>query len=297
MGKELAAASPTARAVFQEVDEALGQSLSRIMFEGPEPTLTLTANAQPAIMAFSLAVLKVLEHEGGLRLAEKAAFVAGHSLGEYSALAAAGSLSLPDTARLLRLRGEAMQKAVAPGVGAMAAILGLDREAVDRIATAASVDGEICAAANDNAPGQVVISGHKAAVDRAIELAKAAGARRAMALAVSAPFHCALMAPAAGKMQAALESTLMQAPLVPLVANVTAQPVTDVAELKRLLVVQVTDLVRWRESIETLHGLGVSRFVEIGGRILAPIVKRIVPDAETMSIVSMQTVEQAVRDL
>jgi len=297
MGRELAAASTAARAVFQEVDDALGQNLSRIMFDGPDDTLMLTANAQPAIMAFSMALLKVMEQEGGLRLAEKAAFVAGHSLGEYSALAAAGSLTLPDTARLLRLRGEAMQAAVAPGVGAMAAILGLDLKAVEAIAAEASVEGEICAAANDNAPGQVVVSGHKSAVDRAIALAKTDGARRAMALAVSAPFHCALMAPAADKMQAALADIAMQAPLVPIVTNVTAQPVSDVAEIKRLLVVQVTELVRWRESIETLHAMGVGRFVEIGGRILAPIVKRIVPDAETISITSMQTVEQAVRDL
>ncbi len=297
MGKELAAASPAARAVFQEVDDALGQSLSRIMFEGPDDTLTLTANAQPAIMAHSLAVLRVMEQEAGLRLAEKAAFVAGHSLGEYSALAAAGSLTLPDTARLLRLRGEAMQAAVAPGVGTMAAILGLDRKAVDAIAAAASVDGEICAAANDNAPGQVVISGHKGAVERAIVLAREAGARRAMALAVSAPFHCALMAPAADKMRDALDGTALQAPLLPLIANVTAAPVVDAAEIKQLLVVQVTGLVRWRDSIEALHALGVSRFVEVGGRILAPIVKRILPDAETMSITSMQGVEQAARDL
>jgi [acyl-carrier-protein] S-malonyltransferase len=297
MGKELAAASPAAKALFQEVDDALGQALSRLMFEGPEDALTLTANAQPAIMAHSLAVLRVMEQEAGLRLADKAAFVAGHSLGEYSALAAAGSLAVPDTARLLRVRGDAMQAAVAPGEGAMAAILGLDRDAVDGIAAAASTDGEICAAANDNAPGQVVISGHTAAVDRAIALAKAAGARRAMALAVSAPFHCTLMAPAADAMREALAGTAMQAPLVPVIANVTAAPVADVAELKRLLVEQVTGLVRWRDSIEALHLLGVHRFVEIGGRILAPIVKRIVPDAETISIVSMQTVEQAVRDL
>jgi len=297
MGKELAAASTVARAVFQEVDDALGRSLSRLMFEGPEEELTLTANAQPAIMASSLAVLRVLEQEGGLRLSEKASFVAGHSLGEYSALAAAGSLALADTAKLLQLRGEAMQAAVAPGVGSMAAILGLDRATIDRISAEASVEGEICAAANDNAPGQVVISGHKAAVERAIELAKAAGARRAMALAVSAPFHCALMAPAAENMQLALQSVSMQAPFVPVIANVTAAPVSDVDELKRLLVLQVTGLVRWRESIDTLSALGVTRFVEFGGRILTPIVKRIAPHAESLSILSMAHMEQAVRDL
>ncbi len=297
MGKDLAEASPMARAVFQEVDEALGQSLSRLMFAGPDHELTLTANAQPAIMAFSIATLRVLEQEGGIRLAEKAAFVAGHSLGEYSALAAAGSLTLADSARLLRLRGLAMQDAVAPGIGAMAAILGLKRAAVDAIAAEASGNGEICAAANDNAPGQVVISGHKTAVDRAIVLARAAGARRAMALAVSAPFHCSLMAPAADAMQQALQTTPMLTPFVPVVVNVTAAPVSDVEELKRLLVLQVTGLVRWRESIETLQALGVTRFVEFGGRILAPIVKRILPEAETMSIVTMANLEQAVRDL
>ncbi|MFA7441443.1 MAG: ACP S-malonyltransferase, partial [Sphingomonadaceae bacterium] len=272
------------------------QNLSRLMFEGPEDELTLTANAQPAIMASSLAALRVLE-EGGIRLSEKARYVAGHSLGEYSALSAADALSVDETARLLRIRGDAMQAAVAPGEGAMAAILGLDHDAVIRIAEEASGDDGIVAAANDNAPGQVVISGHAAAVDRAIALAKAAGARRAMALSVSAPFHCALMQPAADAMEKALASARLSAPVVPLIANVTAAAVTDPATIRQLLVEQVTGAVRWRESVLHLAELGVDRFVEFGGKVLGPMVKRIVPDATIYSLVSMDDAEQIAKNL
>ncbi len=296
MGRALSEASPAARAIFGEVDEALKQNLSRLMFEGPEDELTLTANAQPAIMASSLAALRVLE-EGGIRLSEKARYVAGHSLGEYSALSAADALSVDETARLLRIRGDAMQAAVAPGEGAMAAILGLDHDAVIRIAEEASGDDGIVAAANDNAPGQVVISGHAAAVDRAIALAKAAGARRAMALSVSAPFHCALMQPAADAMEKALASARLSAPVVPLIANVTAAAVTDPATIRQLLVEQVTGAVRWRESVLHLAELGVDRFVEFGGKVLGPMVKRIVPDATIYSLVSMDDAEQIAKNL
>jgi len=296
MGRALSEASPAARAIFGEVDEALKQNLSRLMFEGPEDELTLTANAQPAIMASSLAALRVLE-EGGIRLSEKARYVAGHSLGEYSALSAADALSVDETARLLRIRGDAMQAAVAPGEGAMAAILGLDHDAVIRIAEEASGDDGIVAAANDNAPGQVVISGHAAAVDRAIALAKAAGARRAMALSVSAPFHCALMQPAADAMEKALASARLSAPVVPLIANVTAAAVTDPATIRQLLVEQVTGAVRWRESVLNLAELGVDRFVEFGGKVLGPMVKRIVPDATIYSLVSMDDAEQIAKNL
>ncbi len=294
MGRALAAASPAARAVFEEVDEAIGQHLSRLMFDGPEAELTLTANAQPAIMAASLAALAVLECDGGFRLSEKAGLVAGHSLGEYSALAAAGVFSLADTARLLRLRGDAMQAAVPPGDGAMAAILGLDAEAVAH-AVAQAAQGEICASANDNAPGQVVISGHRAAVERAIELAKAAGARRAMLLNVSAPFHCALMAPAATAMAGALANTEMQAPLVPLVANVTAAPVTDTADIRRLLVEQVTATVRWRESVEAMAAAGTTHMVECGARVLGPMIKRITPDVHCISITGPEDIEAVLK--
>lgn len=297
MGKGLCDASPAARAVFEEVDEALNQKLSRLMFEGPEAELTLTANAQPAIMAVGIAALSVLEKEGGLRLSEKAAFVAGHSLGEYSALSAAQSFTLAETARLLRIRGDAMQAAVPPGEGAMAAILGLDRDQVEKVAAQASTADEIVAAANDNAPGQVVISGHAAAVERAIGLAKAAGARRAMPLAVSAPFHCALMQPAADVMEKALAEARLVSPLAPLVANVTAAPVTDPDMIRRLLVEQVTGMVRWRESVEALAGLGVTRFVEFGGKVLGPMVKRILPDAETLSLVTMEDAEAVAKAL
>lgn len=296
MGKAMAEASAAARHVLEEVDEALGQNLSRLMFDGPEDALTLTANAQPAIMAASLAALAALEKDGGARLADKAAFVAGHSLGEYSALSAAGVFTLADTAKLLRIRGDAMQAAVPAGEGAMAAILGLDRDAVEK-AVAEAAGGDVLAAANDNAPGQVVISGTKAAVDRAIELLKAAGARRAMPLPVSAPFHCALMAPAAEAMGEALAKTAMQPPLVAVVANVTARPVTAVDEIRRLLVEQVTGPVRWRESVEWMAANGVTRVVEFGGKVLGPMVKRITPDVETLAVVTPADLEAALKIL
>jgi [acyl-carrier-protein] S-malonyltransferase len=276
MGQELAAAYPAAREVFGEVDEALGQGLSQLMFEGPEDVLTLTENAQPALMAVSLAVVRVLAEQGGVRLAEKAAFVAGHSLGEYSALTAAGALSLADCARLLKLRGQAMQAAVPVGEGAMAAILGLDVADLETVAAAASSNGEICTAANDNAPGQVVISGHKGAVERAVELAKAAGAKRAVLLSVSAPFHCPLMAPAADRMAAALAEVPLQPPLVPLMANVTAEAEQDPAHIKSLLVQQVTGMVRWRESVMALAAAGVGGLAELGaGKVLSGLTRRI----------------------
>ena len=256
MGRELAAASPSAKAVFQEIDEAIGQNLFRLMTDGPEDRLMLTENAQPAIMANSMATLAVLTGEGGFRLAEKAAFVAGHSLGEYSALCAAGTFDLATTALLLRKRGEAMQAAVPIGVGAMAVLLGLDFEAASAVARDAA-QGEVCEAANDNGGGQVVISGDAAAVERAIELAKARGARRALPLAVSAPFHCALMEPAAHVMAAAFAEAKVQSPLVPLYANVTAGPVTDPQEIIRLLIAQVKGTVRWRESVEAMIEAGM----------------------------------------
>jgi len=290
MGKALAEASAAAREVFEEVDEALGQKLSALMFDGPEDALTLTANAQPAIMAVSIATLRVLEREGGKRLADHAATVAGHSLGEYSALCAAGALDLAQTAKLLRLRGEAMQAAVPVGEGAMAALLGLDLEAA-QAAAAEGAGGEVCAAANDNAPGQVVISGAKAAVERAIEAAKARGAKRGILLPVSAPFHCALMRPAADAMAEALAGATIRAPFVPLVANVTAAPVADPDAIRRLLVEQVTGMVRWRESVAAMAAGGVSQFVEFGGKVLGPMVKRIEPDATPTSLVTMADIE------
>ena len=300
MGRGLADASPVARAVFQEVDDALGQRLSRLMWEGPEDALTLTENAQPAIMAVSIAALRVLEVEGGARLADKAAFVAGHSLGEYTALAAAGSFGLADTARLLRLRGSAMQAAVPVGEGAMAALLGLGFEAVAAIAAeaASQVGGDqVCAAANDNAPGQVVVSGHVEAVARAMALAKTQGARHSVLLPVSAPFHCALMAPAAEAMAAALEAADLRAPFVPLVANVTAAVVTDPAEIRRLLVEQVTGTVRWRESVLAMADMGVAVFVELGGKVLGPMVRRITPDARMISAADMAGIEALAKEL
>ncbi|MFD0849932.1 ACP S-malonyltransferase [Sphingosinicella xenopeptidilytica] len=296
MGQALSLASAAAREVFQEVDDALGQNLSKLMFEGPEADLTLTENAQPAIMANAIAALRVLEKEGGLLLADKAAYVAGHSLGEYTALCAAGSLGLAETARLLKLRGQAMQAAVPVGEGAMAALLGLDFEAAVK-AAAEGAQGEVCQAANDNAPGQVVISGHKAAVERAIEIAKGLGAKRGMLLPVSAPFHCSLMAPAAEKMAEALAGANIAAPFVPVVANVTAAPVTDPAEIRRLLVEQVTGTVRWRESVLAMADLGVDGFVEFGGKVLGPMIKRIAPDAATLSLVSMDDIEAAAKTL
>jgi [acyl-carrier-protein] S-malonyltransferase len=283
MGKELAAAFAAARAVFAEVDEALHQKLSALMFEGPEAELTLTANTQPALMAMSLAVTRVLEAEAGLDLAKDAAFVAGHSLGEYSALAAAGAFSIADAARLLRRRGEAMQKAVPPGEGAMAALLGLDYEtgvAVAAEAQKAAGEGAVCAIANDNGGGQVVASGSKAAVDKAIEIAKSHGARRAILLPVSAPFHCALMKPAADVMANALAAVDIAVPKVPVVANVTTAPVTDPMEIRKLLVAQVTGTVRWRESVQYMASQGVTQFVELGaGKVLTGLLKRIADQA------------------
>ena len=290
MGKALAEASAAAREVFQEVDEALGQHLSALMFEGPADELTLTANAQPAIMANAIATLRVLEKEGGLKLADKADYVAGHSLGEYSALCAAGALDLATTALLLRHRGEAMQAAVPVGVGAMAALLGADLTIAQKIAEAAA-QGEVCTVANDNDPSQVVISGAKAAIDRAIEIAKEHGAKRAIALPVSAPFHCPLMQPAADAMDKALAEARIDTPLVAVFANVTAQPVSDVDTIRKLLVEQVTGMVRWRESVINMADTGVERFVEFGGKVLSPMVKRIVPDVDASSVISMEDIE------
>lgn len=284
MGKALADQFVTARSVFSEVDDALGQSLSRVMFDGPEDELTLTANAQPALMAVSIAMLRVLEQEAGLNLERHVAYVAGHSLGEYSALAAAGSLTVSDTARLLRIRGNAMQAAVAPGVGAMAALLGLDFATAAAVAAEAA-QGDICQAANDNGGGQVVVSGTKAAVERAIELAKAKGARRAVMLTVSAPFHCALMQPAADAMAEALAHVTLVAPRVPLVGNVSAVAGSDPDAIRAALVRQVTGTVRWRESVEWMAAQGVTSFVEVGsGKVLTGLVKRIAADAEGLTV-------------
>ena len=296
MGQQLAEASAAAREVLEEVDEALNQKLSRLMFEGPEDELTLTANAQPAIMAHSIAVLRVLEREGGVRFSEAAAFAAGHSLGEYSALCAAGSLSLADTARLLRIRGDAMQAAVSVGEGAMAALLGLDFGDAKAVAEAAA-EGDVCVAANDNAPGQVVISGNRAAVERAIPLAKEKGAKRGMLLPVSAPFHSPLMQPAAERMQAALGDVRFDSPTVPVVANVTAAPETNPDRLKQLLVEQVTGMVRWRESVLAMTDAGTEQFVEIGAKVVGPMVKRITSDAEPLSLVAMDDIEAFAKKL
>jgi [acyl-carrier-protein] S-malonyltransferase len=275
MGKALADAFAPARSVFEEVDEALGQKLSAVMWEGPAESLTLTENAQPALMAHSLAVVRVLQAEAGLDLKRDARFVAGHSLGEYSALAAAGAFSLSDTARLLRIRGRAMQQAVPVGTGAMAALLGLSFDDAAAVAREAA-QGEVCQAANDNGAGQVVVSGHKAAVERAVEIAKAKGAKRAMLLPVSAPFHCALMQPAAEAMAEALGKIAVEAPAVPVVANVTAKPVSEPGEIVRNLVAQVTGTVRWRECVEHMAGAGVTTFYEVGaGKVLTGLVKRI----------------------
>ncbi|MEA3021525.1 MAG: [acyl-carrier-protein] S-malonyltransferase [Alphaproteobacteria bacterium] len=284
MGKALAETFPAARAVFDEIDEALGDKLSRIMWEGPAETLTLTENTQPALLAHSLAVMRVLETEAGVDLARDAAFVAGHSLGEYSALAAAGSLTLADAARLVRIRGRAMQKAVPVGAGAMAALLGLEFDQAAEVATLAA-QGQVCQAANDNGGGQVVVSGDKAAVERAVEIAKQKGAKRAMMLTVSAPFHCALMQPAADAMAAALANIAVKAPVVPVVANVTARPVSEPAEIVRRLVEQVTGTVRWRDSVAFMAGQGVTTFYEAGtGKVLSGLVKRIAAGAAGVAI-------------
>ncbi|MBB4153164.1 [acyl-carrier-protein] S-malonyltransferase [Sphingomonas jinjuensis] len=304
MGKALADASPAARAVFEEVDEALGQSLSRIMWEGPADALTLTENAQPAIMANSIAVLRVLSGEGGIRLADKADYVAGHSLGEYSALCAAEALDLATTARLLKLRGQAMQAAVPVGEGAMAALLGADLALAQTIAGAAvdSILAEggqplVCTVANDNDPSQVVISGHRLAIERAVALAKELGAKRAVLLPVSAPFHCPLMQDAADAMDNALVDTDLRAPLVPVYANVDAAPLSDPGAIRTSLVAQVTGMVRWRESVAAMAAEGVSEFVEFGGKVLGPMVKRIAPDATVTSVVSMDDIEALAKTL
>jgi [acyl-carrier-protein] S-malonyltransferase len=284
MGKALADAFPVARAVFDEVDAALGEKLSSTIWEGPADKLTLTENAQPALMAVSLAAMRVLEAEAGLDLRRDATFVAGHSLGEYSALAAAGSFTLSDTARLLRIRGRAMQQAVPVGTGAMAALLGLDFDVAVAVAAEAS-QGQVCEAANDNGGGQVVVSGDKAAVERAIEIAKAKGSRRAMLLPVSAPFHCALMRPAADAMAEALAAVKVNPPVVPLVANVLARPVSDPKEIVQRLIEQVTGTVRWRESVAFMAGAGVTTFYEVGaGKVLSGLVKRIAEGASGVAI-------------
>jgi [acyl-carrier-protein] S-malonyltransferase len=291
MGKALAEASPTARAVFEEIDEALGQHLFRLMCEGPESELTLTENAQPAIMANAIATLRVLETEGGVRLVEKCHFVAGHSLGEYTALCAAGALPLSVTAALLKLRGRAMQAAVPVGIGAMAALLGADIEKAESLAAAAA-EGETCTVANDNDPSQVVISGHKGAIERAIALAKDHGIKRGILLPVSAPFHCPLMQPAADDMASALATTTIHAPLVPLFANVTAAPVSDPHTISAQLVQQVTGRVRWRESAIAMAEAGVTHFAEFGGKVLSPMVKRSAgEDIATSSVISMDDIE------
>jgi [acyl-carrier-protein] S-malonyltransferase len=301
MGRDLAAAFAPAREVFEEVDETLKQKLSKLMFEGPAEELTLTENTQPALMAHSLAVLRVLEREGGFRLTDRAAVVAGHSLGEYSALAAAGSFDVPQAARLLRLRGQAMQKAVPADEGAMAALLGAEM-AIAREICAEAAEGpegkQVVEPANDNGGGQVVISGHKEAVERAIEIARSKGVKRAMLLPVSAPFHCALMAPAADAMAEALDRSLPGVPLLPIVANVTAAKVTDPGEIVSLLVRQVTATVRWRESVQAMAELGVTRFVEIGaGKVLSGLVRRILPDATVPSAGTPGEIEELLKNL
>ncbi|MBX6328976.1 MAG: ACP S-malonyltransferase [Pseudolabrys sp.] len=284
MGKALADNFAAARQVFAEVDAALGVKLSAIIFEGPAETLTLTENAQPALMAVSLAVTRVLESETGLDLARDALFVAGHSLGEYSALAAAGTFSIYDAAQLLRIRGRTMQKAVPVGVGAMAALIGLDFDAAAAVAAEAA-QGEVCQAANDNGGGQVVVSGNKAAVERAVAIAKSRGARRAMLLPVSAPFHCTLMQPAAAAMAEALAKVTVRPPVVPVVANISAQPLRSPEEIVKALIAQVTGTVRWRESVLAMAGAGVTRFYEIGaGKVLSGLIKRIVEDAQAQAI-------------
>lgn len=297
MGRELAEAFPEAKLVFQEVDEALKQNLFKIMVEGPDDALTLTENAQPALMAVSLAVVRVLEH-AGLRLPSHSAYVAGHSLGEYSALAAAGALSLADTARLLKIRGQAMQKAVPVGVGAMAALLGLDIEQAGDVATKAARPGEVCEAANDNAPGQVVVSGHAVAVERALALASEAGAKRAILLPVSAPFHCALMQPAAEVMAEALSRVTFNVPALPVVTNVTAAAESNPVRLAELLVAQVTGSVRWRESVLWMKAQGVDSLVELGsGKVLSGLAKRIDKDVAGRSLNTPADIEAFLKEI
>ncbi len=296
MGVDLAAASPAAREVFQEVDDALNQKLFAIMSAGPDDALTLTENAQPAIMANAIATLRVLEKEGGITLADKADFVAGHSLGEYTALCAAGAFTLADTARLLKLRGQAMQAAVPVGVGAMAALLGADIVKAAALADAAA-EGQVCTVANDNDPTQVVISGHREAIERAIALAKEHAIKRGILLPVSAPFHCPLMQPAADAMEQALAKTAPGALHVPLYANVTAAQVTDPEEVQRLLVEQVTGRVRWRECVLAMRAAGAEHFVELGGKVLGPMVGRIDGEAKVTSVVTMDDIEALLKEI
>ncbi len=303
MGRDLAAAFSAAREVFQEVDETLKQKLSKLMFEGPAEELTLTENTQPALMAHSLAVLRVLEREGGTTLQRKALVVAGHSLGEYSALAASGASTVSAAARLLKLRGQAMQKAVPAGMGAMAALLGADMAQAAEISAEAAVNPEtgkteVVQPANDNGGGQVVISGHRTAVDRAVEISKAKGVRRAMLLPVSAPFHCALMAPAADVMAEALDKTIPGSPCVPLVANVSARPEVDPGRIRDLLIEQVTATVRWRESVSSMTEMGVDRFIELGvGKVLTGLIKRIAPDAAGIAAGTPAEIEALLKSL
>ncbi len=297
MGKDLAEAFPIAREVFQEVDDALEQKLFRLIMDGPESDLTLTENAQPALMAVSLAVLRVIEHEGNTQLADLVDCVAGHSLGEYSALAAARALELRDTAKLLKLRGKAMQAAVPVGEGAMAALLGLDLAQAEEVAAEAA-QGDVCAAANDNAPGQIVISGTRAAVERALEIAKAKGAKRVILLPVSAPFHCDLMAPAADAMARALAETVIQPPAVPLIANVTAARCVDPEALRQQLVAQVCGRVRWRESVLTMKDLGVDTLIEVGaGKVLSGLARRIDGDMTGIAVNGPADIEAFLKGL
>ncbi|MET1045880.1 MAG: ACP S-malonyltransferase [Hyphomicrobium sp.] len=297
MGKALADAFPSARAVFDEVDDALGEKLSVLIWEGPKETLTLTENAQPALMAVSMAVMRVLEKEKGFSLADKVKYVAGHSLGEYSALAAAGAFSLADAARLLKLRGRAMQKAVPVGVGAMSALLGVGIEVAEKVAAEAA-QGEACQVANDNEPTQVVLSGHKTALDRVPEVGKALGVRRAVPLPVSAPFHCSLMQPAADAMAEALANVAVHRPVVPVVANVLAKPISDPEEIKKRLVEQVTGTVRWRECVAVMAADGVTDFFEIGaGKVLAGLVKRTAPTVNAVSLGTPADIDAALAAL
>ena len=296
MGAELAEASPAAREVFEEVDEALGQNLSRILREGPEDELTLTENAQPAIMAHAIAVLRVLETEGGLSIVDKGECVAGHSLGEYSALCAVGAFSLADTARLLKLRGQAMQAAVPVGVGAMCALLGADLEKATALTEAAG-EGEVCEVANDNDPGQVVLSGHRGAIERAVALSKDHGIKRGVLLPVSAPFHCSLMQPAADAMDEALGRIPPGPMRLPLYANATAALVGDPQTERELLVHQVTGRVRWRESVIAMKHAGIARYVELGGKVLCPMIGRTVEDVRVTSVVTMADIEALAKDL
>jgi [acyl-carrier-protein] S-malonyltransferase len=297
MGKALAETFPSARAVFDEVDDALGQKLSGIMWDGPKETLTLTENAQPALMAVSMAVMRVLEAEKGFRLQDKVTFVAGHSLGEYSALAAAGAFSLSDTARLLKLRGQAMQKAVAVGQGAMAALLGVGMDVAIKVAAEAA-QGDVCQVANDNEPTQVVLSGHKTAIDRVADIGKAHGVRRAVNLPVSAPFHCALMQPAADAMAEALAKVTVHKPVVPVIANVVASAISDPDEIKKRLVEQVVGTVRWRECVAYMASNGITDFYEIGaGKVLAGLVKRTAASANAQSIGTPADIDTALSAL